>query len=394
MLKAAFKNQRGFTLIELLAVMAILGILAAMVSTAVIGVGEKGHQARLSGDQDTIGKSADRFFTDSFPQTYPVADPDSNGDALLNANDMPPLPAGDVGVKVIEFDSALPQDATRSFVPDFIKEVPDSAALISWRINTATGNVFFTEPGAALVNPSSARLDVSATDRTIATASDHLLNGTMKKNEAAVELLVIDIPAGYTMGGQSLPAGQVLGTLEGSFAADNPWDAGYTISFFGILETTGSANRWQLEVDYDVDGAANQYMVNKVNVSTSGNTSGMVGTQRSNRTHAVSIAPPTESAPGRITITMDRADDPAHHEASETWKLTLYDFAQRRSVINGVPTASYEDMAPQVLVVKNPNEAVVARWLAKEHTTIDVEGVFDEVAGNQAVNIQTTVASN
>ena len=310
-----FKNQRGFTLIELLAVMAILGILAAMVSTAVVGVGEQGHQARLSGDQDTIGKSADRFFTDSFPQTYPVADPDSNGDGLLDSNDMPPLPAGDVGVRVIEFDSALPQDATQSFVPGFIKEVPDSAALVSWRIDTATGNVFFTEEGAALVNPSSARLDVSAAVPTNATASNHLLNLTMKKNEAALELLHIDIPAGYTIGGQSLPAGQVIGTLEGSYASDNPWDTGQTISFFGILETTGSANRWQLKVDYDVDGTANQFFVTNVNSSTSGNTSGFAGTQRSNRTHAVSILAPTESGPGRIAITMDRADDPAHNEA-------------------------------------------------------------------------------
>ena len=168
---ASLKRQRGFTLIELLAVMAIMGILAGVVAGAVTGLGTTSQETRLAGDENTLGKAADRFFTDSFPQTYPVLDPDNDNtgtdgapDGDLDNDDSPPLPAGDLGVRVIDFDASIPQDATLSFVPDFLKEVPDSSALVSWRVDQTTGNVFFTEDGAALVKPSLARLDVKAID--------------------------------------------------------------------------------------------------------------------------------------------------------------------------------------------------------------------------------------
>ena len=60
-------EQRGFTLVELLAVMAIMAILAGVVSGAVVGLGSTGQNTRLAGDRNTIAKSADRFFTDAFP---------------------------------------------------------------------------------------------------------------------------------------------------------------------------------------------------------------------------------------------------------------------------------------------------------------------------------------
>ena len=69
MVKQALKGQRGFTLIELLAVMSILGILAAMVSSSIGGVGARGQEARLVTDEDTLGTAADRFFTEAFPRS-------------------------------------------------------------------------------------------------------------------------------------------------------------------------------------------------------------------------------------------------------------------------------------------------------------------------------------
>ena len=69
MLTRILKAQRGFTLIELLAVIAILTVLAGIVAGAVTGIGASGQSARLTGDADTIGKAADRFFNDAFPQS-------------------------------------------------------------------------------------------------------------------------------------------------------------------------------------------------------------------------------------------------------------------------------------------------------------------------------------
>ena len=145
-------------MVELLAVMAMMAILAGVVAGAVIGLGSTGQNTRLAGDRNTIAKSADRFFTDSFPQTYPVVELDTNGDGEIDHNYEFDLPGGDRGVRTIDFDAIPPQYATLSFVPDFLKGVPDSSALVSWRVDTSTGNVFFAEDGSALVRPSLAPL--------------------------------------------------------------------------------------------------------------------------------------------------------------------------------------------------------------------------------------------
>ena len=83
------KDQRGFTLTELLAVMAILGILAGLVAGAVKGLGDTGQAARLQADRVTIDTATSRFFSDSFPNTYPVTSFEDTDDSLK--------PSGDVG---------------------------------------------------------------------------------------------------------------------------------------------------------------------------------------------------------------------------------------------------------------------------------------------------------
>ena len=56
-------NQRGFTLIELLAVMAIVSVLAGIVSVAVTGSGETGRDTQTKQDANTVETAASDFFT-------------------------------------------------------------------------------------------------------------------------------------------------------------------------------------------------------------------------------------------------------------------------------------------------------------------------------------------
>ena len=88
--------------------MAIIGILAGVVAGSVTGLGSSGQNAQIKSDTKTMETAADRFFNDSFPQTYPISDPDTNGDGILDDLDSPPLPAGDVGVRLVNFDARLP----------------------------------------------------------------------------------------------------------------------------------------------------------------------------------------------------------------------------------------------------------------------------------------------
>ncbi|MCH8205448.1 MAG: type II secretion system protein [Chloroflexi bacterium] len=203
------RQQKGFTLVELLAVMAIIGILAAVVSGAVSGLGAAGVTAQILSDTNTIATAADRFLNDSFnPTKYPVE----------------PLPPDqtDLGVRAIDFDARLPNDPNRTFTPDYLKDIPDSAALVSYRIETATGNVFFAADGADFAPPSGSRLNVTQTDKSPSAATEIIFDLTMRKNRAATEILKVQIPAGYAIGGQSLASGVPVGKLTISFATDTP----------------------------------------------------------------------------------------------------------------------------------------------------------------------------
>jgi hypothetical protein len=170
--------------------MAILGILAGLVAGTVVGLGSRSQSTRLDGDRDGIRKAANAFFLDSFPEAYPVEDVTSAQSSL----------AVD-GIKEIDFKQGLPQDPNKTFVPDFLTSLPDSSALVSWRLDENSGNVFFAQDGSPLIKPSNNRLDIR--QATPSSNPDYVFELEMGKNEAAPKILEIKVPNGYTIRGRA-----------------------------------------------------------------------------------------------------------------------------------------------------------------------------------------------
>lgn len=365
------RGQRGFTLIELMAVMAILGVLAGIVGGAVSGVGGSAQNARLAGDANTIGKAADRFFTDAFPQVYPVVSLASTNVSIKPVSGE--TGSVDLGIRLLDFDARLPQDPTKVMVPDYLKEIPDTAALVSWRVDTATGQVFFARDGAVLARPSGSRFGVSATSTTPAVVSNYTFTQVWKKGGAAQEIMTIEIPAGYSIGGQLLGADVQVGTFTTQFYTDNPWDAGRPI-FYGLVGTGTVGSSTAANTDSRLTGSGKVYATGEANEWVAKIDFG----EETLRVYTISITPPSLDTPGKMTIVTDRTGvwDGAEHpdidfeESSGQWVLT----------INGSVSGTN--------IITNPTATAVYRWLTKEHTAVDVADFFQNVAGNQSVVIR------
>ena len=97
-------------------------------------------------------------------------------------------------------------------------------------------------------------------------------------------------------------------------------------------------------------------------------------------THRVTIAAATTENSGTITIEVDRTLGAKldHNESKETWAFKLYSHPNQDT--------------SQDPIVTNPVLAAVYRWVTQEHSTIQVEDVFDQVAGKQAALLKEPTA--
>ena len=125
--QAALNNQRGFTLLELLAVMAIVAVLAGIVTTTVSGTREPSRDAQAIQDSTTVGSAAVDYFSDQDgAETIIPADP-----AVLN-----------ISPKVVQkISSRWPEDFVTSIYRDVFP--PDAAT-------TVTEIAFLDEDGSIL----------------------------------------------------------------------------------------------------------------------------------------------------------------------------------------------------------------------------------------------------
>ncbi len=146
--KAVLNNQRGFTLLELLAVMAIVAVLAGIVTTSVSGTSEQSRDAQAIQDSTTVGSASADFFSDQegaeiiIPQAVTVLD-------------IFPSP-------VQEISSRWPEDFVTSVYPDVFP--PDSAT-------TVTEITFLDADGAILTTV------VEETNQAIDFAVEDILTG-------------------------------------------------------------------------------------------------------------------------------------------------------------------------------------------------------------------------
>ena len=392
------KAQAGFTLVELLSVMAILGILAGLVAGPVTGLGSRGQATRLDGDRDGIRKAANAFNLEAFPEAYPVLEVSEGVTGNVS------------GIKEIDFKKGLPQDPNKNFVPNFLVKLPDSSALVSWRIDENSGNVFFAQDGSALIKPSNNRLDISATTSTPSATSDYVLELSMAKDEAAPEIMVIKIPAGYTLGGGFADANTVVGVLTATLDTDNQVDAGQTITFGGVMVVVDS-DTWALVIDY------NDY------ATTGTSTADIKTDNEAVRVHTIEVVRPSSDSAGTLTIDFERGSDTEGNQATEVWNLTLLgEMTKKLSGTFTLPSSTTStssgdasgiqaatDVTTSGFTVNagggtnvttittatltaNPSTSAVYRWAAEEPTSISpVVGTtefFSDVPGTQGVLIK------
>ena len=324
------------------------------------GLGGQGINAQILSDASAMETAADRFLNETFPETYPVS----------------ALPSGeeDLGVREIDFDARLPQDPTKTFVPNFLKKIPNSAALVSYRIETAKGTIFTADDGAAFAPPPNSRLDASFSTTLPSGNPEVTFELKMGKNRAAVEELRIQGPGGFALGGQSLPVGSKVGKVEITFGTDNPWKSGQEVIVNVPIIATGEAHKWVITPDYSLakSGVADVTGVRQG-----------VGTL----THTLTMtAGGSIEEPWKMSLVMDRTDPKitkAHNEATETWVLTIFDIARD----------SDGDVIIGETLLTNPSDTRVYRWLSEEHSTIHVKDIFVPVAGRLAVVIKDDPAA-
>ncbi|MCX7591937.1 MAG: type II secretion system GspH family protein [Kiritimatiellae bacterium] len=102
------KSGQAFTLVELLTVIAIIGILAALLLPAVSAVKESGRRARARAEVYQLDAAWKSYYDDY--RTFPAGAPGDNGGQMvsavvriLNGENAPPSPLRDRKIRYMEF---------------------------------------------------------------------------------------------------------------------------------------------------------------------------------------------------------------------------------------------------------------------------------------------------
>ena len=130
-------EEHGLTLLEMVLVISVMGILFAIVAGSFASAIGNVEDTTFRVDSKTISAAATGFFAQATPRVYPVAE-DNDGESTLDSDDNP-------AIFLIDFDAHLPQDESLTFVPYFLEDIPRTATLVSWRVDTRTGKVFFID---------------------------------------------------------------------------------------------------------------------------------------------------------------------------------------------------------------------------------------------------------
>ncbi len=134
----ALRDERGVILVTEFAIGAfLLLLLTSLVVGALVGIPGKSREVRVEADRVTIAKAAADYYLATGGTAFPVEDQEVDGPR----------------VRPIFFDAPLPYDESRSFVPNFLKEVPISAQAVQWQIDTVTGAVSLLDETLALAAP-------------------------------------------------------------------------------------------------------------------------------------------------------------------------------------------------------------------------------------------------
>jgi hypothetical protein len=223
-------------------------------------------------------------------------------------------------------------------------------------------------------------LDVNVADKSTGAASSVTFDLTMSKNRAAVELLKIQIPAAYIIGGQSLSTGVEVGKLDIFFDVDNPWKPGHVLKVSAPVLATGRSHSWEVSPNYATAvSESNGDVVDTVRGAIQAD--GITRDLGPTLTHKLEVSTATTETPGSLNLEMDRSQGAqvAHNESREIWILKLFSYPDENSSNDALIT--------------NPTQTAVYRWIGQEHSTIHVEDVFESVAGKQAVLIKDDAAS-
>ena len=137
LMKRLSGEQHGLTLLEMVLVISVMGILFAIVAGSFASATSNVDNTALQADSKTISAAATGFFAQATPRVYPVVE-DNDGGLTVDIDDNP-------AILLIDFEAHLPQDESMTFVPHFLEDIPRTATLVSWRVDTRTGQVFFID---------------------------------------------------------------------------------------------------------------------------------------------------------------------------------------------------------------------------------------------------------